>query len=125
MIKRNQQQAKETVKQPVKDLVKQQAKQPIKQSGTKRTTLRQRKTVNWEFPLTKMNFYYLAAGLGLIILGYILMATGISEEAAVVNGKWNNPMAVTIAPILLVIGYCVVIPMAIFKYFGKKSEEVE
>ena len=98
------------------------AKQNI-QKGKKRVSLKKTKKVVWEFPLKRMNFYYLAAGLGLIILGYILMATGITEEPAVVDGTWNNPMAVTIAPLMLVIGYCVVIPLAIFKFFGKKTED--
>lgn len=81
------------------------------------------KKVSWEFPLTKSNFIYLAVGLGIILLGFILMATGITEEPAVPDGKWNNPMAVTIAPILLIIGYCIVVPLALLKFFGKKSDE--
>jgi hypothetical protein len=81
------------------------------------------KRAEWSFPLEKGNFLYLAIALGVIILGYILMATGITEEPAVPNGKWNNPMAVTIAPILLVIGYCVLIPYALLKLFKPKSED--
>jgi len=43
------------------------------------------------------NYILLATGLGLIILGYIFLAGG----------------SITIAPILLVLGYCVVLPLAI------------
>lgn len=78
----------------------------------------------WLFPLSRMNFYYLLAGLAVILIGYALMATGITDDPAVADGKWNNPMAVTIAPILLVIGYCVIIPMGLLKNFNKKKQEV-
>jgi hypothetical protein len=84
---------------------------------------KQRKTkVGWKFPLHKQNYLLLGLGLAVILIGYALMATGITEEAAVPDGKWNNPFAVTIAPILLIIGYCVIIPFAILKYFGSDNE---
>ena len=50
------------------------------------------------------------------------MATGISDQPALADGKWNNPLAVSVAPVLLVIGYCVIIPYALLKFFGKKKE---
>ena len=71
----------------------------------------------WKFPLQKQNFYIIGLGLVVIIIGYLLMATGITEEPALPNGKWNNVFAVSIAPILLVLGYCVIIPFGIFKTF--------
>lgn len=80
--------------------------------------------VRWEFPLSKMNFIYLAIGLGVIIIGYALMSTGINNEPGAVEGTWNNPLAVQVAPVLLVIGYCVVIPVALMKLF-KKQEDVQ
>ena len=64
-------------------------------------------SVKWHFPLGKMNLYYLLAGLAIILVGYGLMATGITNEPALVEGTWNNAMAITVAPILLIIGYCV------------------
>lgn len=76
----------------------------------------------WEFPLEKQNLILLAIGLVVILIGYALMSTGITEEPAIPDGKWNNPMAVTIAPVLLIIGYCVIIPVAILKSFKKKEE---
>jgi hypothetical protein len=57
-------------------------------------------------------------------LGYALMATGMTEEAAIVEGTWNITLAISVAPMLLVIGYCVIIPFAILKYF-KKEEKTE
>lgn len=73
--------------------------------------------VKWEFPFTKKNFIIAGIGVATIVVGYLLMATGIGGDYAAVDGTWNNPMAVTIAPILLVIGYCVIIPFSILKYF--------
>ena len=79
--------------------------------------------VEWSFPLSKKNYIYLLIGLGTIILGYILMATGITEEPAVESGKWNNVFAVSIAPLLLVLGYCFIIPFGIWKFFGNSKTE--
>ena len=83
------------------------------------------KASKWNFPFEKKNFIIAAVGLGVIILGYLLMATGISEQPAIKNGKWDNIFAVSIAPILLVIGYCVIIPYAIIKIFKKSSQNEE
>ncbi len=55
-------------------------------------------------PFTKSNYYIFAAGLIAIILGYITLSQG----------------DITLAPILLVLGYCVIIPIAIL-YRGKES----
>jgi hypothetical protein len=76
----------------------------------------------WEFPLERKNLMWLGIGLLVIIVGYLLMSTGITEEAAVPDGKWNNPFAITVAPLVLLLGYCVIIPFAIMKNFGKKEE---
>jgi len=80
---------------------------------------KKKSAVKWEFPLGKNNLIIIGIGLAVILFGYMLMATGISDEPATVDGKWNNPMAVTIAPILLVIGYTVIIPYGIIKRFKK------
>lgn len=80
------------------------------------------KKPNWQFPLQKQNFIILGIGLAVILLGYLLMSTGITEQPAVPNGKWNNPMAVIVAPLLLVIGYCVIIPFGILRNFQKSEQ---
>ena len=53
------------------------------------------------------------------------MATGVTEEPALPDGKWNNPFAVVVAPLLLVIGYCVIIPLGLIKFFSKKKNSAE
>jgi len=80
-------------------------------------------TKSWQFPLNKKNLQILGIGIIVILVGFGLMATGITKEAAVANGTWNNPLAVSVAPILLLIGYCVIIPYGILKYFkGNESD---
>ncbi len=83
------------------------------------------KAMKWEFPLSNKNMIVMGIGLAVILVGYILMATGMTEEPAVPDGKWNNPFAVVIAPVLLVLGYLVIIPYGIMKVFGKKDDTNE
>ncbi len=78
-------------------------------------------TPTWKFPLGRKNIYFILAGIALIIIGYILMSLGITEDPAVVDGKWNNVFSVWIAPVVLIIGYCVVIPFGILKNFDKPT----
>ncbi len=76
----------------------------------------------WKFPLEKQNFVILGIGLAVIVIGYLLMSTGISEDAATIDGTWNNPLAVDIAPLLLVLGYCVIIPVGLLKNFRTEEQ---
>lgn len=55
------------------------------------------------FPFERENYMILAVGLVLIILGYL----ALSEKTV------EGVLPLTVAPILLVIGYCVVIPIGI------------
>ncbi|OGF97799.1 MAG: hypothetical protein A2Z06_00675 [Candidatus Glassbacteria bacterium RBG_16_58_8] len=50
-----------------------------------------------DMAFTRKNYILLAAGLALITAGYLLLARG----------------SITLAPILLILGYCVIIPIAI------------
>jgi len=79
--------------------------------------------VSWEFPLFRKNLIWILAGVGTVVLGYILMSTGITQDPALLDAKWNNPVAIYIAPVLLVIGYCVLIPYGILKLFPKKTQD--
>jgi len=78
--------------------------------------------VKWEFPLKRTNFLIAGIGLVAILIGYGLMSTGLGGDYAAVDGTWNNPLAIVVAPIVLVIGYCVIIPFAIMKYDNKSEE---
>ncbi len=74
----------------------------------------------WHFPLQKQNLLIIGIGIATILIGYLLMSLGISDAPAVPDGKWNNVFSVTIAPIILVIGYCVIIPYGIYRTFTTK-----
>ena len=56
---------------------------------------------SWSFG--KINYQLFGIGLLTIILGYIIMATGETESI----------QSIKIAPLILIVGYCVFIPAAI------------
>ena len=56
---------------------------------------------SWSFG--KINYQIFGIGLLTIMLGYIIMATGKTESI----------QSIKIAPLILIIGYCVLIPAAI------------
>ncbi len=67
-----------------------------------------RKSIIESLPFTKSNYQILGLGLLVIVLGYVALA----------QPPWNGTMALDVAPILLVLGYCVLIPLGIL--FRKK-----
>jgi membrane protein CcdC involved in cytochrome C biogenesis len=62
------------------------------------------------FPLERENFIILGVGLLLIVLGYIALSGNVVEGFR----------QLTLAPILLLLGYCVVIPVGIM--YRKKEK---
>ena len=56
---------------------------------------------SWSFG--KINYLIFGIGLCIIMLGYIVMATGETESL----------QSVKIAPLILIVGYCIIIPAAI------------
>jgi len=64
------------------------------------------------FPLEKPNFIILGIGLLTIVLGYVALSGNTVEGFS----------QLTLAPILLVVGYCVIIPFGIM-YRKKKQPE--
>ena len=60
----------------------------------------------------RTNYLILIVGIVTIIVGYLVMNAGDAV----------SPLSVTIAPIILVIGYCVIIPVGIL-YRKKRPEE--
>jgi hypothetical protein len=63
-------------------------------------------------PLTRQNFLIMGIGLLVIILGYVAM----------IEGSVEGFLPLVASPILLVIGYCVIIPLGILY---KKPAPVE
>lgn len=62
--------------------------------------------------LTKINLYIFLASLAVIVIGYIFMAMGKTYDA----------LSLYVSPIILTIGYVVVLPMSIL-YKKKASKE--
>ena len=60
---------------------------------------------SWNFK--KQNYIIFGAGIASIMLGYFLMSIG----------GHNSILSTKISPIILIIGYCVLIPISIFKNF--------
>jgi len=59
------------------------------------------------FSLEKKNYIVLAIGFAIILLGYILMAGGKSESPEVFNEAIFNFRRITLAPVLIIIGFIV------------------
>jgi hypothetical protein len=82
-----------------------------------------KKSVEWHFPLGPKNFMIFGVGALVILLGYILMNTAVAPDPNAPNPNWNSTLSTTVAPVILVIGYCVIIPLGIFLRFDKSSVE--
>ena len=63
----------------------------------------------WHF--TKYNYMIFGIGLLFIIIGYILMSAG--ETTSILSTK--------ISPLILFLGYCVIIPFSIIMNFKKRG----
>lgn len=61
------------------------------------------KTPRFQVPFTRKNYIAFGVGLGLLLLGYIFMA----------QPPANGFLSRTLAPMVLVLSYCVVFPYAI------------
>ena len=80
---------------------------PVKKKSAKRKRAGTR-----TLPLTNTNYIILMVGVGIIIIGYLFM----------LEGSVDGVLPIVIAPILLVIGYCIVIP---FGLLYRKKEEAD
>jgi len=58
---------------------------------------------------TKKNYYVLIAGIVLIILGYVLMIGGKSEDPNVFNPEVFNFQRITLAPMVCLAGFITII----------------
>lgn len=80
----------------------------------KKTKVRKKlKVVERSLPFTRENYSIFAIGILIIILGYIALSIG----------PFNSFSSLSVAPILLVIGYCVIIPIAIL--YRSKADDSE
>ena len=70
---------------------------------TLRSKRQKKELSHLHFAMTSKNYYIIGAGIALIIIGYFLM----SENSV------SGFLPTIIAPILLIFGYCVVVPVGI------------
>lgn len=62
------------------------------------------------FVFSKGNYKFLLIGLAINVLGFILMIGGASDDPAKFDaGELFHPVRITIAPILIVAGYIVIL----------------
>ena len=62
---------------------------------------------NPRMPLTRRNYILLAAGFGIILLGFVLMAGGGSDSPDGFNYAMFSWRRITLAPILVIGGFAV------------------
>lgn len=67
-------------------------------------------------PLTRRNYLVLAAGFGIVLLGYVLMAGGGSDSPDEFNYAMFSWRRITLAPILVVGGFAVEIYALLKRY---------
>jgi len=72
-----------------------------------------------EMPFSKKNYKLLLIGLGLIMLGFLLMVGGKSNNPNVFNEEIFSFRRITLAPILILAGYVV----EIFAIMKKPKKE--
>lgn len=61
-----------------------------------------------QFPFTKKNYRLLVIGIGILLLGYLLMMGGGSEDPNVFSEEIFSFRRITLAPIVVLAGYAFV-----------------
>ncbi len=74
-----------------------------------------------KLPFTKMNYILVLAGVFLIALGMVLMIGGGSDDPDVFNPKMFNFQRITLAPILILLGFVTEIVAIFWKKKTPKS----
>ncbi len=62
---------------------------------------------------TKMNYNFFWLGILTVIIGFILMA----------QGPWDNPLSLSVSPIVLLFAYFIIFPLSILYKKKNSSEE--
>ena len=104
-----------------RNISRRQTRAARKRSGRRSSRRKEKSPVSWDIPWGKQNLIGIGIGIVVIIIGYMLMNTAVADEPLTDKSVWNNASATTIAPIILTLGYCVIIPFAIF--WRKRGEE--
>ncbi|MDN4752934.1 DUF3098 domain-containing protein [Porphyromonadaceae bacterium W3.11] len=78
--------------------------------------------VHKTYGFTLKNLIILLLSLVVIVIGYILMGGGKSEDGVSFNPEVFNTMRTSVAPIILTIGYLGVLVAVIWKDKSNKSD---
>lgn len=60
-----------------------------------------------DFPFGRENYIWMLTGIGLVVLGFVFMVGGGSEDPSVWDPAIFSPMRITVAPILVIAGFVV------------------
>jgi hypothetical protein len=76
-----------------------------------------KQNISWapDMPFGKINYILLVAGIVVLAIGYILLSGGGSDDPNVFNYDIFNTRRLTIAPIVLVLGFLIEFAAIFFK----------
>ena len=77
--------------------------------ATVKKTVKQVSSPDVEFAIGKENFKYIAIGVGILILGFLLMIGGKATDPNVFNPEIFSFRRITLAPIIVVGGFMFII----------------
>lgn len=79
--------------------------QPDKKAGAAKATTMKEKTDDAAFAFGRENYILLFISIGLLLIGYALMAGGKAENPNVFNEEVFSFRRITLAPIIVMAGY--------------------
>ena len=77
--------------------------------GDRRRQVQKKKRVEGSLVLGRRNVWLMMAGIVIILLGYFLLGRG----------------SISMAPLLLVIGYCILVPLAITLWVRQQDKKTD
>lgn len=89
----------------------------------KKNTITEKENTPFTFAFERINYILLAVGIVLLILGYILLSGGGSDDPNVFNPAMFNNRRLVVAPLLIVAGLIVEIVAIMYKGKGKSDKE--
>ena len=72
------------------------------------------------FAIPKKNILYIIAGFAIMVLGYVLMSGGDSDDPNVFNEEMFSVRRITVAPVVILIG--IVVEIWAIMHIGKTKK---